>query len=319
MLTNLSRRGFLFLAGAATVPAAGTPAKPLRGIFPIAQTPFTEAGGLDLDALAAQVRFLDRCGAHGAVWPQLASEWDTLTESERMDGAEAFVAAGKNLRLAVVLGVQSPDAAMAVRYARQAERLGADAIISLPPPQGDDPGAILDYYKKVGSAANLPLFAQAVGRMTPDLLIGMYRAIPTLRYIKDEAGQPLERIARLQAGSEGKLKVFSGSHGRTLIEEMRRGFSGSMPAAGFADLYAQTWDLWQAGKHTEAMAMHGRTLMVLTEMSLYGLEGLKYPLVLRGVFKNSKARKQESSSRLTEKGKQALREALEFAKPFLRG
>lgn len=314
MMRNLSRRSFLTLAGAAAAPATG---KPLRGIFPITQSPFTGANALDLDALARQIRFLDRCGAHGAVWPQLASEWDTLTDSERHAGAEAIAAAGKGLKLAIVLGVQSPDPAKAVEYARQAERLGADAIISLPPP-GDDPRATLEYYKRIGSAVSLPLIAQAVGKATPEILLEMHRAIPTLNYVKDEAGQPLDRIGTLLEGSKGKLKVFSGSHGRTLIEEMRRGFNGCMPAAAFADLYAQTWDLWQAGRRRDAMAMHARTLLVLTDMGLYGLEGLKYPLVLRGVFQTWRARKQESLRRLDDRAMRSLREDLEFARPWLR-
>ena len=319
MLTGLSRRHFLTLACAAAPSRADATTKRLRGIFPIAQSPFTNSGALDLETLAGQVRFLERCGAHGAVWPQLASEWDTLTETERMDGAEAMVAAGKGLKLAIVLGVQSQAPATAVKYARQAERLGANAIISLPPAESDDPRAVLEYYKQVGGATSLPMFVQAVGNMTPELLLEMYHKIPTMRYIKDEAGQPLDRISRLLDGSEHRLKVFSGSHGRTLIEEMRSGFSGSMPAAAFADLYAQSWDLWQAGRHREAMEMHGRTLLVLTDMSLYGLEGLKYPLVLRGVFSTWKVRRQDSSRTLTEAGRKALLEAVEFAKPYLRG
>jgi dihydrodipicolinate synthase/N-acetylneuraminate lyase len=318
MPMEFSRRHFLVLAGAAAGPAAVAGGKPLRGIFPIAQSPFTGSGALDLEALARQIQFLDRCGAHGAVWPQLASEWDTLTEKERIEGAEAIASAAKGLKLAIVLGVQSPDPATAVQYARQAERLGADAIISLPP-QSDDPRTVVEYYKRVGAATALPMFVQAVGnKMTPELLLEMHQTIPTLRYVKDEAGQPLERIGPLLQGSQGRLKVFSGSHGRTLIEEMRRGFSGSMPAAAFADLYAQTWDLWQVGRRREAMEMHARTLLVVTEMSLYGMEGLKYPLVLRGVFNTWTARKKESSLPLSEQGKQALRETLEFAKPYLR-
>ena len=178
---------------------------------------------------------------------------------------------------------------------------------------------VMEYYKRVGDATPLPLFVQAVGKMSPELLLEMHRSVPTLRYVKDEAGQPLERIGSLLEGSQGRLKVFSGAHGRTMIEELRRGFSGSMPAAAYADLYAQTWDLWQAGKRREAMEMHGRTLLVLTDMSLFGLEGLKYPLVLRGIFKSWRSRKQESSGPLTERARQTLREGLEFARPYLRG
>ena len=34
--------------------------------------------------------------------------------------------------------------------------------------------------------------------MSVDLLVEMFKTIPTLRYVKDEAGDPLERIAELR-------------------------------------------------------------------------------------------------------------------------
>ena len=35
-----------------------------------------------LPRLAKEVKFLDKCGVHGVVWPQLASEWSTLEPDE---------------------------------------------------------------------------------------------------------------------------------------------------------------------------------------------------------------------------------------------
>ena len=311
-----TRRHFLQLL-AVSAAASASAAKPLRGIFPIAQSPFTESGELDLDALVEQVKFIDRGRVHGLVWPQIASEWTTLTERERLDGAEAIASAGRKLRPAIVLGVQGPDLATALRYARQAEKLGADAVISLPPAGSADPKALLEYYKAIGSASGLPLFVQAVGSMSVDLILEMYRAVPTLRYVKDEAGQPLQRIRPLRENSSDELKVFSGTHGRTLIEEMRRGFSGSMPAASFADLYAQTWDLWHGGRRREAMDMHARTLLAITEITTHGAEAMKYILYLRGVFKTYGVRGKQQRS-IDEAGKQSLRETVEYLKPFFR-
>src|SRR5450759_1803408 len=107
----LNRRHFLGLLGAGvTFAGQVSPRKPWRGIFPIAQTPFTDAGKLDLDVLAAEAGFVHRCGAHGFVWPQIASEYSALTESERLAGAEAILSAGRKLRPAIVIGVQAPDA-----------------------------------------------------------------------------------------------------------------------------------------------------------------------------------------------------------------
>jgi dihydrodipicolinate synthase/N-acetylneuraminate lyase len=314
----VSRRLFLQIsavltAAAATPPAAG---KPLRGIFPIAQTPFTAENKLDLEVLVAQLHFLDRCGVHGVVWPQLASEWDTLSETERMAGMEALASEGKKLRPAIVLGVQAADAAAAIRYARHAEKVGADAVIALPPPGDFDHKALIYYYKGIGAATPLPLFAQAVGKLTVDQVVEFSRAVPTLKHVKDEAGEPLLRIGPLVEKSAGALSVFTGGHGRTMLDEMSRGSSGSMPAASFADLYVAAWDLWQAGKRKEAMEVFSKTSMLINEVQAYGIESLKYILLLRGVFKTWHVRK--GGGKLDAAGRKMLTEMLEFARPHLR-
>jgi len=303
-------------------------AKPLRGIFPIAQTPFTAADRLDVKSLVKQLHFIHRGHVHGFVWPQLASEWSTLTESERLEGAEALGAAAGSLRPALVLGVQAPTVEAAVRYAIHAKKAGADAIISLPPVDEKDPKAVIAFYQRVGEATDLPLFAQAVGNMSVALLLEMHKTIPTLRYVKDEAGQPLFRIRELREQSADHLKVFTGGHGRTMIDEMNRGFSGTMPAASFADLYAVAWDLWQLGKKKEAMEMFGRVSMLISEISVYGIESLKYILQLRRVFETHQTREKRNNvqsaasvglgGRLDESGKETIRQMLDALKPFLK-
>src|SRR2546423_6641106 len=106
--------------------------------------------------------------------PQLARAWSTLGEKERLDGAEAILAAGKGGKTALVIGVQAPDMAAITRYAKHAAKLGADAIISLPPAGITDEKVLLDFYRQVGRAAELPLFAQSTGGMSVDLLVEMF-------------------------------------------------------------------------------------------------------------------------------------------------
>jgi len=229
-----------------------------------------------------------------------------------------MIATGKSLHPAIVIGVQAPDIATAVKYAKHAAKAGADALISLPP-AGAGAQVVLDYYKEVGSATGLPLFAQAIGDLSVDQLMAMYKAVPTLRYVKDEAGQPLERVGPLREKSGDGLKVFTGMHGRTLIEEMIRGFSGSMPAAGFADLYAATWDLWHEGKRREAVDMFGKAAVLIEEVLVHGTESLKYILCLRGVFKTYRTRDTGKAARhLQESTKKVLAEIMDLMKPYLR-
>jgi 4-hydroxy-tetrahydrodipicolinate synthase len=173
--------------------------------------------------------------------------------------------------------------------------------------------------------------------MSVDSILEMYRNVPTLRYVKDETGQPLARIRILREKSNEQLKVFSGSHGRTLIDEMIRGFSGSMPAASFADLYASAWDLWHDGKKREAIETFGNAALLIHEVITYD-EGMKYILYLRGVFKTYQLRGRGTRAApaatpsavalasgvmgnrtpLDDTAKQVLREILALMKPYLR-
>ena len=272
--------GITGMAVSADIARSAT-ARPLRGLFPIGYTPDTPENRMDLEGMAAQVKFCIRGGVHGLVWPQNASGWTYLSESERMEGNEVILSAGKGGSTAIVIGVQSADPAAVSRYAKQAEKLGADAIISLPPPGITDEKAVLAYYQEVGRLTGLPLFAQAVGAMSVDLLIEMFKTIPTMRYVKDEAGAPLERIAELRQKTGDQLKVFSGAGAATMILEMERGFSGACPYTCLADVFAASFDLWHKGLKREAYDMFGRiqAFATITPISSHEI------LIARGVFK----------------------------------
>jgi 4-hydroxy-tetrahydrodipicolinate synthase len=310
---------------------AANSGKPMRGLFPIGQTPCTPDNRLDLDGLAAEVKFCNRGGVHGFVWPQIASGWAGLTQKERMDGAEAILAAGKGGKTALVIGVQTKDGEIrhAIEYAKHAAGLGADAIVSLPPEKADDDGMV-EYYKTIGKATDLPLFVQSTGDMSVDLVVRMFKEIPTMRVIKDEAGNPIQRVAEIRERTGGKLNVFSGNGVRTMITEMERGFLGHCPTTGLADVYAQAFDLWHSGKKREGFDMFGRVL-AFESIPNAG----SYVLIARGVFKEdtitramtlpggsagTPGNNTRRPAPLDEAGKKEIREALStYLKPYLRG
>jgi dihydrodipicolinate synthase/N-acetylneuraminate lyase len=255
--------------------------KKLRGLFPIAETPFTEDNKLDVEGLAAEVAFCNRGMVHGFMWPQIASGWTTMSEAERMAGAEAITSAGKGGYTTICIGVQGPDLAAVTRYAQHAAAHGADAIICLPPANVSDEKVLLDFYQQVGRITDLPLFAQCVGSMSVDLVVEMVKTIPTLKQVKDEAGIPLERIAELRKKTDDQIRVFSGQGVRTMINEMEAGFVGHCPYTGLADIYAAAFDLWHGGKRQEGFDMFGR-LCAFTSMGTVDQNRL---LIDRGVFK----------------------------------
>jgi dihydrodipicolinate synthase/N-acetylneuraminate lyase len=335
-LNPKGRRDFLkLLSGAAlslglAKTSTAAEGKPMRGLFPIGQTPCTPDNKIDLDCLGAEVKFCNRGGVHGFAWPQIASGWASLTQKERMDGAEAILAAGKGGKTALVIGVQTKDGTTdgAIEYAKHALKHGADAIVSLPPEKADADG-MLEYYKTIGKATDLPLFVQSTGDMSVDLIVRMFKEIPTMRVVKDEAGNPLQRVAEIRERTGGKLNVFSGNGVRTMITEMERGFMGHCPTTGLSDVYAQAFDLWHAGKKREAFDMFGRVL-AFDSIPNSG----SYILTARGVFKEDTTTRAMSMSGgggaggaarrptapLDEAGKREIRDALStYLKPYLRG
>ena len=244
-LAPTNRRDFLRVLGAAGLSwslwggmgCSSAPAVDLRkfqGIFPIVQTPYTADNKIAFDELEKEVKFLDKTGVHGIVWPQRASEYQFLTFDERIEGAELIVRANKGLSPAVVIGVQGPDTETAVKYARHAEKLQPDAIIALPTRDAGefDLDEVFEYYKAIGKVCGLPMFVQTTGNMSVEFVLKMAREVPTLLFVKDEAGNSISRIKEFNADGEGRVTVFTGAHGRNLPDEMSLGLAGNMPASG---------------------------------------------------------------------------------------
>ena len=287
---NGTRRGFLKGMGAASVAAMAYGAalaaprpgsQPFHGLFPIGSTPVDASDRIDLDGLANQVTFLRKGRVPGIAWPQIASGWTVLTEKERMQGAEALVAAAKGGKTAVIIGVQSPDFVAVQRFAKEADRIGADGIICIPPAGVKDQKALLDYYQQIGRMTPLPLFVQAVGEMSVDLIVQMNQTIPTMHYVKDEAGEPLERVRELLQRTDGKLSDFSGRGVHTMITEMERGFVGACPFVSLADVYQAAWDAWHAGDHARAFHIFGAIEAANTMFSQSSVAAM----IARGIFK----------------------------------
>ncbi len=312
--------------------------KPLSGLYPIPETPFTPEDKLDSDALAKEVEFINRGRVNGMIWPVFASSWSTLSDAERIEGAETILAAGKGGRAAIAIAVQSVnwDTATSVRYAKHAAAHRADAIESMPPNNGWDRSDddILAYYKAIGAATDLPLIVQTRGTMSVDLMVRMFQEIPTMKATKDEVGNPLERAPQLMQRTGNKLAVWAagGGTGNLLLEELPLGFTGLCPTPQFADLLQQVMDLYWAGKKREAFDMFGRVQGFATIPG-----ATEYLMIARGVFpENVKFRPQpmEPEARrnmgggggmgrrrapLTEDEKAFIRADLEeYLKPYMR-
>src|SRR5258708_37559723 len=193
--------------------------KPMRGVFIIMGTPYTEWDAVDYEDLAREVDFLDRCGVHGMVWPQLASEYSKLTKEERLRGVEAIGKAAKGKKPALVLGVQGPNKDAALAYLEKAESAGPDAIIAIPPTEAKSLDDFRDYYRALARATSRPLFIQTTGGAkgvipTTELLVELAKEFLHCGYVKEEQAPVIDRMQALGKNRPAIKSIFSGAAGK---------------------------------------------------------------------------------------------------------
>ncbi len=260
--------------------------KPLRGLYPIMETPFTPDDKLNTDALAAEVKWLNKGRVAGMIWPAWASAWATLSDAERIEGTEAMLAAGKGGKSAIVIEVQNNawDIPTAVRYAKHAAAHGADAIGAIPLNNGWNRSdqEILDYYKAIAAATDLPLIVQTRGTVSVDLMIQMYQQIPTMKATKDEVGDTIARAKELMQRTDNKLAVWAagGGTGNNVWAALPLGIVGLCPTPQYAELLQQVMELYWAGKKSAAFDMF--SLVQTFASTVTGATG--YMMEARGVF-----------------------------------
>jgi 4-hydroxy-tetrahydrodipicolinate synthase len=249
-----------------------------RGIFVIANTPFDNEGNLLWDDLERTFDWVIRAGAHGLVWPVMASEFTALAFPERVEGMRRAVdvAAG---RVPVVIGVADTSLAGAVALAEAAARAGADAVIAMPPwaTKLGSHALIEAYYRAIAEAAGLPVFIQNVSpplgsNLPGSFVVELCERIPLVQYLKEEKDPKGQALSEVLAPHSPAVKgVFSGSQCGYIIADYARGVCGSMPGAHMADVDVRIWELLEMGEIEAARQIH-KDKMVL-ESTVSSLRG----------------------------------------------
>lgn len=291
MVPKISRRAALGAALAAPVLQSATAAqqkeRAWEGIFVIMQTPFHESLEIDVDSLRRETDFLARGGIHGVVWPAGAGESRSISFNERMKYSQEVVKEGKG-RTTVLIGVHGVNKFEAMEYARHAEKIGADGLHALGPTGGpSDQDIMEDYFASIASVSKLPMCIQVnSGTMTTDFLLRMAEKLPTVRILKLENADVPHDVTRVLKESKRPVIPSTGGGAMNLLTEMERGSGGTMAGAGFADIQTEIWDLFHAGKRTEAESLFLKFLRsaVLERRTTYVLQ--KEILRRRGIFKN---------------------------------
>ncbi|HJX20895.1 MAG TPA: dihydrodipicolinate synthase family protein, partial [Steroidobacteraceae bacterium] len=172
-------------------------------------------------------------------------------------------------RLPIVNGIWADGSLEAARIARMATEGGASALLVFPPApftMGQSPEMALAHFERIADASDLPIivfqYPLATGQGYPrDTLLKMVEQVPTIRAIKDWAGnvpQHEMHIRTLQSLPR-PVNVLS-THSAWLFSSLVLGCNGLLSGSGsvIADLQARLFDAVQRNDLAAARALNDR-------------------------------------------------------------
>jgi 5-dehydro-4-deoxyglucarate dehydratase len=226
----------------------------LKGVMPFVPTPFREQDQeVDLSGLRSNIDFLLQHGVGVLGMCGFAGEFGALTFEEYSQVLHVTVAAAQG-RALVVAGVGHATKT-AIQYARQAQKLGADCVMLLPPFVADPPAeGMYHHLKAIAEAVDIGVMLHSMpggAILEPDTIERLAELRNVVAY-KDELHDI--RIFHDIRARMGNRLVYVSANGEKL---MRYYFLDGMGVLATAmgnfdpELIQDVYDCAMAGRHDE--------------------------------------------------------------------
>ncbi len=231
-----------------------------EGIMTALVTPLTPENRVDIPKLEKLIDFQLANGVKGLLILGGTGEYSALTMEAREQVVQETVryTAG---RVPVVAGVLEPGLGEAIKFSKACKAAGADAILLLAPyyvhPTQE---GIVDYYRAVDAAVNMPIFVYNIPYRTyvnvlPETVEHMCSEMPNIIGMKEcspSFGQAVELIHRVG----DRISVLSGEE-FLMSGEVLMGAKGAVMASAnlIPDVWVKLYELAAARKADELSAL----------------------------------------------------------------
>ncbi len=204
-----------------------------NGVATALITPF-KYGDVDFHGIDKLLRSQLDAGINAIVVNGTTGEPATMSHAERTQVIK-YVIKHVDKQVPVIVGAGINNTYTAVEYAREAEQLGADAILSVTPYYNKcTQKGLIEHYKTQADSVNIPIILYNVpGRTGVNILpetAAQLAGYPNIVAIKEASGNVEQAIdtARL---TDGKMDIYSGDDGITMPLMTAAGAKGVISVA----------------------------------------------------------------------------------------
>ena len=281
-----------------TLPTASSP-RPLSGIVPVAPTPFTADGSLDLDGQRRVLDCMIDQGVDGICILANYSEQFLLSDAER-ETLTVLCLEHVGGRVPVVVTCSHFSTQVAAARARDARALGAAMIMLMPPYHGTglraDEAAMIEHFARIAEAGGLPIMLQDAPlsgvQLSVAMLVRLAQAVPAVRYFKLEVAGTAAKLRNLiEAGGDAIAGPFDGEESITLMADLDAGATGTMSSALLPDLIRPVLVEHRTGNRKEAARLYAQVLPLINyENRQCGLRATKAVMMAGGVIASDAVR-----------------------------
>ena len=278
----------------------------IKGVVPIAPTPFHPDGRIDEDSLERMCAFFLAAGIDGLTILGQLGEAPKLDHAEAVDIARRVIG---RMNVPVLVGVSAPGFAAMRALAREVMELGAAGVMIGPPNTLRTDDQIAAYYRNAAEAIgpdvpfviqDYPLTFSVV--MTPAVIRRLVNENPSCVMLKHEDWPGLDKITALRGferdGSMRHIAILTGNGGLFLDFEMERGADGANTGYAFPEMLVDVVRMSAAGERDAAHDLFDAHLPYLRYEQQQGPLGLavrKYVFQRRGIFASDTQRQPAAS------------------------